>query len=582
MDGSFSNQYGGRGRSRFEERQAKQQRSRVTVSRNQVNRKLVNQNFEDNEFQIDFIDLMDEPEEDTGSAFEKDSLNRRTEVRRRNENISGRKPVRRGEKPESPQKRVFNRKAGKLSDRERKTADRTVLGKTEEDEFWQDRTLDRKNSREISKRVSHFSQTERDHGSFDRPGRESLHLSDSLFQAERNQGGFDRPGRESLYLSDSSLKRRIPNGAVGKTAYLKEGLAKNNFAGETQKIQAQTALNGMDFQKTAQNLTCQAAAASAGNEYFAAAMGMNYSSEALPQRDGFRRSNTYQGASVKKLAADSIEKKRVDKWNTKKGLTKEEWLRKRKQEVFLIRFCVICSIAFLLSGAGYLIFKAFHVIKNLNVDEAIEELADNAEENEIKTRRVKIIEEAPDFSVQLLTVNEYSRPAIPTEKIENIVVHYTANPGTTAQQNRDFFESLKDTHETSVSSHFVIGIDGEIIQCIPTKERAYASNNRNYNTVSIENCHLDKSGRFTQETYDSLVALSAWLCGKFDLTPDDIIRHYDVTGKVCPKYYVENEGAWELFKEDVRKYIEKYGVEKEVPVDEDYLLKNKKIVQDND
>ncbi|MFR8755306.1 MAG: hypothetical protein ACLVG5_00555 [Clostridium sp.] len=38
------------------------------------------------------------------------------------------------------------------------------------------------------------------------------------------------------------------------------------------------------------------------------------------------------------------------------------------------------------------------------------------------------------------------------------MVHYTANPGTTAQQNRDYFEGLKDSHETHASSHFVIGL----------------------------------------------------------------------------------------------------------------------------
>ena len=47
------------------------------------------------------------------------------------------------------------------------------------------------------------------------------------------------------------------------------------------------------------------------------------------------------------------------------------------------------------------------------------------------------------------------------EKIRGIVIHYTANPGSTAQNNRDYFEGLKDSHETSVSSHFVVGLEGE-------------------------------------------------------------------------------------------------------------------------
>ena len=124
----------------------------------------------------------------------------------------------------------------------------------------------------------------------------------------------------------------------------------------------------------------------------------------------------------------------------------------------------------------------------------------------------------PDIDLQLLTVNEYSRPGLSTGTILNgVVVHYTANPGSTAQQNRDYFENLKDTHTTKVSSNFVIGLEGEIIQCIPTSEIAYASNSRNTDTVSIECCHPDETGRFPDATYDSLVQLTAFLCSKFNL-----------------------------------------------------------------
>lgn len=163
----------------------------------------------------------------------------------------------------------------------------------------------------------------------------------------------------------------------------------------------------------------------------------------------------------------------------------------------------------------------------------------------------------PDIDVQLLDINEYSRPGIESEKIKGIVIHYTANPGSTAQNNRDYFQSLKDTHETSVSSHFVVGLDGEIVQCVPTWEYAYASNSRNRDTVSIECCHEDESGVFNEETYKSMVKLTAWLCKKFDLTEQDVIRHYDVTGKNCPKYFVENEDAWNQFKKDVRRAMDR-------------------------
>ena len=158
---------------------------------------------------------------------------------------------------------------------------------------------------------------------------------------------------------------------------------------------------------------------------------------------------------------------------------------------------------------------------------------------------------APPFTVDLLDINEYSRPGIALEKINGIVIHYTANPKSTAKQNRDYFEGLKDSHETKASSHFVVGIKGEIVQCIPSSEISYASNSRNSDTLSIECCHKDKSGKFTKETYQSLVELVGWLCQRFGLTSEQVIRHYDVTGKNCPKYFVEHEDEWEQFKKDV-------------------------------
>ena len=159
----------------------------------------------------------------------------------------------------------------------------------------------------------------------------------------------------------------------------------------------------------------------------------------------------------------------------------------------------------------------------------------------------------PDLDVELLSINEYSRPGTKIGKINGIVIHYTANPGSTAMQNRDYFEGLKDSHQTKASSHFVVGLDGEIVQCVPTWEVAYASNERNSDTVSIETCHPKEDGKYTKDTYRSLVELTAWLCKKFDLNENDVIRHYDVTGKICPKYFVENEDAWKRLKKDVKK-----------------------------
>jgi N-acetylmuramoyl-L-alanine amidase CwlA len=78
--------------------------------------------------------------------------------------------------------------------------------------------------------------------------------------------------------------------------------------------------------------------------------------------------------------------------------------------------------------------------------------------------------------------------------------------------------------------------------------------------VSIETCHPDATGKFNAATEQSLAWLTAYLLNKFKLTVGDIIRHYDVTGKICPKYYVDNPAAYENFKKMVQTELNKYGV----------------------
>ncbi|MDF2802666.1 MAG: N-acetylmuramoyl-L-alanine amidase [Anaerocolumna sp.] len=169
--------------------------------------------------------------------------------------------------------------------------------------------------------------------------------------------------------------------------------------------------------------------------------------------------------------------------------------------------------------------------------------------------------EKPPITEMFLTPNDNSRPQTPLDEVNSIVIHYTGNPGTDALANRNYFENLKETKTTYASSHFVIGLDGEIIQCLPLNEISFASNNRNSDTISIECTHPDATGKFNKKTLDSLIALTAWLCGEFNLKKDDIIRHYDVTGKKCPLYFVEHQDEWEALKTDIMKYIDSNKME---------------------
>ncbi|MCM1268167.1 MAG: N-acetylmuramoyl-L-alanine amidase [Bacteroidales bacterium] len=222
--------------------------------------------------------------------------------------------------------------------------------------------------------------------------------------------------------------------------------------------------------------------------------------------------------------------------------------RAKRRKVLLYRifalFMIVVCLVLIYQTTGA-IYRMIHNVKAGRGKGIVEVVSERMEGDRI---------EPPEILVDYLEVNDYSRPGTKLEKIENIFVHYTANPGTSAQQNRSYFANLAKTRERAASAHFIIGYEGELIQCIPLKEQAYAVATRNGDSVSIECCYLDEDGKFTQETYDTLVHTLAWLCQEYRLSTDDILRHYDCGGKLCPLYYVEHEDAWEKLLTDVKSY----------------------------
>ena len=230
--------------------------------------------------------------------------------------------------------------------------------------------------------------------------------------------------------------------------------------------------------------------------------------------------------------------------------------QKRKLKAYVraytARLIALCIVIALFIG-GFLLVRA--VVRRVTGNKkAMETMLDQKLE-----KKEKRVYERPEFEVDLLMPNPYSRPGDSLPEVTSIFIHYTANPGTDAAQNRRYFANLAQTGETSASAHFIIGYEGEILQCVPLWEIAYAVKGRNYDSVSIECCYLEENGKFTQETYDSLIRLTAWLLGKYELSTDAIKRHYDEGGKNCPKYYVENEEAWESLVHDIGQYIEDNG-----------------------
>jgi N-acetylmuramoyl-L-alanine amidase len=172
---------------------------------------------------------------------------------------------------------------------------------------------------------------------------------------------------------------------------------------------------------------------------------------------------------------------------------------------------------------------------------------------------------------QLLTVNPFSRPGKKLSGMKALVIHWVANAGSTARQNRNYFESLKgqslsDPAARYASAHFIVGIEGEIIQCIPTEETAYHVGAKKYRpealgrlghypnngTVGIELCHPTGEGYFTAKTEAAERELCALLCLQAGLDPlTDIWTHHGITGKYCPKWFVDYPDRFDDFKQGV-------------------------------
>jgi N-acetylmuramoyl-L-alanine amidase len=173
---------------------------------------------------------------------------------------------------------------------------------------------------------------------------------------------------------------------------------------------------------------------------------------------------------------------------------------------------------------------------------------------------------------RLLTINPFSRSGKPLTGVTGVVVHYVGNPGSTALANRNYWENLRrqsldEAKAAFASAHYIVGLGGEVIQTLPETEMGYHVGAKTYKsgalsrlghypnncTIGIELCHPKADGRFNPDTYDSAVELAAELCRRYSLDPQkDIWRHYDVTGKLCPKWFVDDPDAFERFKLDVR------------------------------
>lgn len=167
---------------------------------------------------------------------------------------------------------------------------------------------------------------------------------------------------------------------------------------------------------------------------------------------------------------------------------------------------------------------------------------------------------------KFITKNRYSRIGKPLNKLLGVVVHYVGANFQKPENTVAYFESLKNgKNQIYASAHYVIGTDGNGINCIPDTEVAYHCGAReykkgiverlsaypNYTTIGIEMCHTDKG--FTEETLETSAKLVAQIISENGLDVSDVYRHYDITGKICPKFFVDDESQWKAFLERVKR-----------------------------
>lgn len=172
------------------------------------------------------------------------------------------------------------------------------------------------------------------------------------------------------------------------------------------------------------------------------------------------------------------------------------------------------------------------------------------------------------ISITKKLLTNHNRPALRNRdfysirKLKGVVAHWTANTsrGANALANRNYF----NTTNRKASAHYIID-DHSIVQCIPDSEVAYhvgakkyrpvgemiragSSLSPNYFLIGFEMC-VNVDGNWNL-TYKNSVELAQFLLNKYQLTINELYRHYDITGKLCPRMMIE-EKDWQKFKKDV-------------------------------
>ena len=153
---------------------------------------------------------------------------------------------------------------------------------------------------------------------------------------------------------------------------------------------------------------------------------------------------------------------------------------------------------------------------------------------------------------RIIPKNKYNRPGTRSEP-GRICVHYTGQAGTDADKLALFYKNVAagmfpDKLNSWTSTQYIIGLNGKIIRIIPDNEIAYAASGKNNGTLHIEVCYSKAGGEFEEASIEALRELVQDLMKKYGIPAEKVLRHYDLTGKYCPWFYVD-ENRWAALHE---------------------------------
>lgn len=146
-------------------------------------------------------------------------------------------------------------------------------------------------------------------------------------------------------------------------------------------------------------------------------------------------------------------------------------------------------------------------------------------------------------------------------EVKFVVMHYTGNVKDKAESNAKYFYN----NNLSASAHFFVD-EESVFQSVELKDIAwhcgtkgkYYNSCRNSNSVGIEMC-CKENYTVSEKTQENAARLCALVCRAIDIKADEVdafvIRHFDVTHKMCPKQWIQNEGEFVKFKERVKEIL---------------------------